>query len=439
MEVLRHYRVSALGACLGLVAISLLHASPAVAYDEYSHEWITRAALEYLRTHPHHYGNTDAWVSAIGPSGSFGEEALVRAVVDTDYKTDNWLSAIFHPQFAGAASGSIIALFTTMFHFLNVTVPGEYWTHDGYAYKHSTKQGNDKYLDYFTVSVLGEDSLSLGGRAPSSDRPPGTPLGVYNTGFKGTQHDWRKMFFEGNSAGDAIFPPSSVPANLAFKAMLSSSRATSDQVESWTEKLPIIKSLFSTENINRTYWRGQVMGLPSGWDLLGMVVHLSQDTTVPHHVEGTSDNCHPEYEAMLDELTCNSHAMMDYSEYYNGKYAGPRPGCGLLYDPALVEVILGENPWLYNDGGDVEARMVSLAEISAEWKWATGKNSRSTVLPSRESFEGASCAALFAIPTVMDQGTFQYNLAIAATVSIIESAAHVYEAGPDSPLALLVR
>jgi hypothetical protein len=421
------------------ILILAFSAPLAHAYDEYSHEWITRSALDYLREHSHEFPETDAWVQKLGPQRGFAEEALVRSVVDTDYRADVWLDAWFHSPFVGAYSDGAVTVFTTLFHFLNVTVPGDYWDHDGFAYRHSTQQGNDTYLNYFSVSVEGDQSPPLGGRAPADEVYHGANLGVYNTGFKGKRRDWRDLFMD-SFGGDAVFPPSTVPAQIAYNTMLRSNRATNDSTDAWSQNLPLVTGLFSTEYFQRNYWRGEISGLPQDWDLLGMVMHLTQDATVPFHVEGTSDNCHPEYESMLDQVTCASTESMDRSAYYNGTYSGARAGCGALYDPELVGEILSQYPAMSARSGDpIAARMVEVAMVSSQWKWRTHHNHRYTTLPDGATYKGKQCSDLFSIQAVMDQAKFHYNLAIAETVAIFESAAHDYEPAhaydPPSQLA----
>lgn len=408
---------------LGLIVLS----STARAYDEYSHEWITRSALDYLRDHSHVYPETDVWVRDMGLQRGFAEDALVRSVVDTDYRPDLWLKALFHAPFVGAESGGTLALFTCFFHFLNVTTPGDYWEHDGYAYRHSTKQGYDRYLDLVSVGTAAQVSTALGGAAPEGMRLPSPDLGTYDEGFNGTQKEWKKMF-DGGPASRVVFPPSTVPAQIAYGLMLQSDRAGRDKTDVWTVDLPVITGLVATRDLKRSYWRGEIAGLPRAWDQLGIALHLTQDATVPHHVEGTSDNCHREYEAWLDQLTCGSRTAMDHGGYYDGTYSGYREGCGQLYDGALVARILNERPDLAADSDlSVAERMVQVAEISAQWKWRTAHGHRYTQFPGSPRYKAKTCSGLLSIQAVRDQAKYQYNLAIAETAALFEKAAHEYE------------
>ena len=425
------------------VAVSLILffqlSNSAFGYDEYTHEWITRNALTYLKTHRHVYPETDAWVQGLGTNEGFMEETLVRAVVDTDYKTDMWLNAWFHKPFVGGQSGKLADIFTTMFHFLNVTVAGDHWTYDGYAYRHSTKQGNDTYLNDPSVTVWGSYSHPLGGLfAPGHNVIHGYELDAYRDGFRGNTADWNKMFFYDNDASKAVFPPSNVPAQMAFNKMLTTPRATSNMTDSWNEDLPLISGLFSTNHTNRHYWRGEIEGMPKGLDLLGMTMHLTQDATVPHHVEGTSDNCHPEYESMVDQLACGTSGALNYAQYYDGSYDGAvQARCDALYDPALVAQV-------FNDHRSIDAlldtsvhdRMQQIAFITSRWNW---KNHGSTELPDGRIYVQKDCGRMLSIQAVRQQAKYQYNMAIAATIVLFEIAAHQYEALHEPAAPIITR
>ncbi len=422
---------------LAVFALLLFQVSkPAYGYDEYTHEWITRNALTYLKTHKHAYPETDLWLRGLDSNEGFMEATLVRAVVDTDYKTDMWLNAWFHPPFVGGISGKLADIFTTMFHFLNVSVKGDYWDYDGYAYRHTTKKGNDSYLNEPSVTVWGSYSRPLGGLfAPGHNVVHGTELGPYRDGFKGSTADWNNLFFYNNDASDAVFPPSNVPGQLAFNKMLVSARSTSNMTDSWNEDLPLISGVFSTDHVNRHYWRGEIEGMPKDLDLLGMTMHLTQDATVPHHVEGTSDNCHPEYEAMVDRMACNTAGALNYGQYYDGSYDGAvEARCNFLYDAALVDQVFTDHrsiDALLNTS--VHDRMQQVAFITSRWDW---KQHGSTELPDGRIYVQKDCGKMLSIQAVRQQAKYQYNMAIAATVVLFEVAAHQYETrhAPRAPI-----
>jgi hypothetical protein len=234
--------------------------------------------------------------------------------------------------------------------------------------------------------------------------------------------------FDGASASDAVFPPSTVPAEIAYQLMLKSDRTQTNMTDSWAMDLPLVTGIFSTENLSRSYWRGQVEGLPEAWDLLGMTMHLTQDATVPQHTEGTSDNCHPEYESMIDDIVCGAKSPLDRNRYYDGSYGGPRPGCGLLYDADLVAEIIGEFPGLAPGTSiTIEQRIVEVAERSAAWRWETSNGNRFTHLPDGHDYTAKECTGILNEKLVRDQANYQYNFAIAQTVSLFEQAAHDYE------------
>jgi hypothetical protein len=414
---------------LGFLAVSICLPSASRAYDEYSHEWITRSAFTYLRTNPHFYPETKLWLDDLGGDADYLEEVLVRGVVDTDYRSDLWLDAWFHGLIEGSDSDNFVADFTTMFHFLTVITPGEYWDYDGYSYRDGTKKGNDKYLGLPIIKVLGANSFALGGSPVSGHEIHGAVLGPYSAEFKGTEKDWKKLYFGDNLASHAVMPPSYVPAEIAYQKMLGSSRSPADTRESWTEASPLVKTIFGNAHLTRQYWRGEVATLPEYVDLLALVMHLNQDATVPHHVEDTSDRCHVEYEKAVDQLACGTTGKLDYTNYYNGTFGSGGAYCGELYDPSLVTQIISELSLM--DASDllsVKDRMIRIALQTARWDWrVSSKKAYATLLPNGDLFTSKTCQAILSQQEVQEQAKYQFNLAIAATVALFETAAHEYE------------
>src|SRR5262249_37552143 len=154
------------------------------------------------------------------------EELLIRATVDADYRPDNYLSTWFHSRFNGASSGKNSSVFTSIFHFINVTSKGRYWDFDGYSYRKSTQQGFDGYLGLPGIVVRGDLSRPLGGRN-AAHASHGVDIGTYDLGFKGGVRDWRKLFQSKRSVTEVVYPPADVPAQLAFDGMLHSERVAS--------------------------------------------------------------------------------------------------------------------------------------------------------------------------------------------------------------------
>ncbi|MGZ3687499.1 MAG: hypothetical protein ACXVBW_04325, partial [Bdellovibrionota bacterium] len=244
-----------------------------------------------------------------------------------------------------------------------------------------------------------------------------------------TDRDWRELFYGKNSAADAVFPPANVPAQIAFDALVSSPRSASDLSDSWDERLPLVTGLFSTGYLERQYWRGEVATLPSAFDLLGLILHLTQDLTVPQHAEGTADYCHQEYENLVDRLACNTNYDVDQTPYQLGTY-GSRV-CQNLYDPGLVEKILGEMQFLDpRTDESVYTRLRALALLSARWQWGYPEDSVDpieTILPDNEEFTGTQCATILDEASVHRQLRYQYNLGVAASAAIFEFTAHSFE------------
>ncbi|MBI3542129.1 MAG: hypothetical protein HY075_02480 [Deltaproteobacteria bacterium] len=419
-------------------AAILFFPKDAFCYNPFSHEMMTRNALNYLRSHAHVYADTDRWLGVEGAYQGFLEETLVRATVDTDYRTDVFLKAWFHDPFTGAQSGDTYAMFTRLQHFIDVTVPGKYWDKDGYNYNDSSRENNDGYLDYPSVTVWGSVSRALGG-VNAAHPEHGIPLGKYNLGFKGTTKQWNNLFFYDNDANDAYFPPASTPAQMAFNALVKSDRAAGDFVDSWNDNIPVVTGLFSNGSYNHHYWRGEIKGLPKGFDLLGIVLHLTQDLTVPQHAEGTCDWCHQELEDLSDSLDCGTENKISIKAYDAGNFGAHITGqCGRLYDERIIADILASRPALNPSSNlSVGDRLKAIAFDSARWQWGAPENSWddfATVLPNGTYFSGESCKELLREYWVRDQLKYQYNYAVAASAVMFELAAHAYEAPRQSLL-----
>ncbi|MBI3554933.1 MAG: hypothetical protein HY074_01560 [Deltaproteobacteria bacterium] len=409
-------------------------AGDANAYNAFSHEQITRSAFEYLRSHPHAFSETDQWMSLGGKRAGLMEETLVRAAVDTDFKSDVWLGGWFHKPFTGARTSTSFAMFTRLMHFIVVNQRGDYWQSDGYAYRHGSHENNDAYLSTPSCTVVGKLSHALGGNNPAFPQH-GIDLGTFNEGFEGRPKDWHEMFYGNNDADDAVFPPANVPAQAAFDAMLRSQRNTADITNSWTENLPLVTGIFSTGHLSRHYWRGEVTGLPNGLDLLGVTLHMAQDVTVPQHALGTSDWCHQELEDLADSLDCNTTKHIDITPYNQGNFGGSvYSQCHALYDDKLIAHAMATIPAL-NPAANIAMgeRLREIAFHSSRWAWGDPRDFNSdddmgTVLPNGREFTADHCSGLLKHREVRNQLRYQYNVAIAASVMIFELAAHDYEA-----------
>jgi hypothetical protein len=418
-------------AALGLILLVILWMIPskALAYNSLTHQLITRNAFDYLRSHKNTYSETSKWTASQNV-----EDILIRADVDADYRTDFWMTGIFHSSFAGAQSDGHSAFFTSLLHFINVTVPGNYWNSDGYAYRNSGGQGNDGYLGSLTLTVQGELSAVFGGS--NHEHPQhGAALGPYNVGFQASSNAWQQLFFGGASMKNAILPPANVPAQLAYNAMLVSPRASVDRTESWNETVPLITGLTSTGYLQRHYWRGEAAGYPKNLDMLGMTLHMAQDMTVPQHAEGTTDWCHQDLEDLADRLACNTNSQPGTGIYDDGTFTSENySGCTSLYDERLVKSMLESlsevRPAEIGSGSTIFDKLREIALLSARWQWGEPNNATDfleTRLPDGSEFFGDTCNDLIKEKAVQNQLRYQYNLAVAATVSLFEMAAHDYE------------
>ena len=262
-------------------------------------------------------------------------------------------------------------------------------------------------------------------------------LGAYKLGYKGTEKDWKKMFLSHQSVTATIFPPADVPAALAFDAMLRSERAVATETESWTDRLPVANTIFGNEMLSRHYWRGEIAGLPRGLDLLGLTFHMVQDVSVPQHSSGTADNCHQEIENLADQLACDTAHDLPESTYDDGSFTGDAAGCQHLYDAQLVNQILKTVPELdASREFTVRQRIQAVAIVSAAWRWGDPDDSvdfMGTRLPDGREFSADRCSDLMKIEAVRAQLKYQYNLAVAGTVTLFQSAATQYEARHGKP------
>ncbi len=403
--------------------------SVAFGYNALTHEQITYSAFNYLESNNHFFQETQYWLSGLGNQKDFMKEILVRAAVDADYKLDLWLDGWFHPPSAGGKMNGGSTFFTSMFHHVNVTIPGVFWEHDGYAYRHSSKRGFDSYLATPSAYVRGDLSSGLGGHHHAHP-PHGIPLGAYKDGFKGTEKQWKKLFFGDNEATDAVFPPAHVPADIAFQKMLFSPRAKEDRSESWNARIPLVTGFFSDTTLTRHYWRGEVEQLPVGFDLLGLTMHMMQDVTMPHHTFGVADYCHVELENLTDKLSCNNQNL-NMKSYSDGSFGSNVGSCQSLYDPQMVKELVYQ--WEALNPGkqySISQRILSIAHISSRWKWGEPNNAMwflGTELPDGRVLMADRCKDLMKKKPVHEQLKYQYNLAVAATVVLFELAAHEYE------------
>lgn len=355
------------------------------------------------------------------------ERLLVRATVDLDYDPSLWLGAWFRKPVVGGIQKSNALFFTTLLHFLNVSVPGTFWEHDGYAFRHTDGRNNDGLMDLPGIWVEGDFSNALGGlHSPYAQH--GAELGVYNRRFKGSPQDWKQLFFDHNGATESVFPPADVAAELAYEAVMKSPLANHSQVEFWALEIPLASGLASTKYLKRNYWRGEIDGFPKAFDRVGWMLHLAQDLSVPHHTLGTADYCHAELEQWIDQLTCGETAIIPAHRFDDGSFdSGESVSCQNLYDAKLIETLLRDTLALSPDVRmGVPERLHQLAHLTSRWKWENPDQSvefLSTRLPSGERYVGDQCDEFWTIPAVRDQAKFQYNLAAATTIAFFEMMA----------------
>ena len=392
----------------------VLMGGSAFAYTPIGHEQITKAALRYLA---HLDWSASRWLPQDEAARALVENAISHAVVEPDYAPNAWGKVVGYGPVAGMKSGaSSISAFSSLFHFINVTRPGIYWDYDGFAYRDHRGLDNDLLLGLPFSSILGD--LSTG-------------LSLYRWGFKGTNADWRSLFWGRGNSKRAVFPPAYVPAEIALQRFLAAPIAEQDSQESQFIDFPVITGLFKGVKIHRQYLHDHLKGLPDAIGEFGTALHMAQDMCVPHHTLATLDFCHQEFEETNDVLNCRlEHKRLPYGRYEYGVFSGALD-CHELYDPVLVERLLREAPpFQLHNGMSLSERLQKLAIITAHWQWGDPSESVDpigTVLPDGKVFTGDHCSDIFKEPAVREQVRLQYNLAVAASVAFAEIVVESYE------------
>ena len=404
----------------------------AYAFDNVVHASLTQSALQFLAENPDD-PDTAFWLKGSDSYQNQIQITLVSGTVEADYRPDTWLKSMFHKPVAGILKDGVPMLFTSLLHFM-IPASTTWWTDrlgDGYTYRLSSHEGRDKFMDSTSLAVAGEFSASLGGSHPQFPIERHGVLGGYTDGYKGTPHDWQKMFFAGNSASEAAFPPAFILAEHAYRAFLDSERApTSDKV-CWTEDLPLASSFNGTTRYHRIYCRATVESLPKNLDLLGITLHMGQDMAIPQHVIGTLDRCHEELEDLAETLACGVVADKKalYARYDNGTYHdNPPSACLKLYDAEMVKSLKTQFEFLDpKKEMSVSDRMAMMAAETTKWKWGKEKKWLVTILPDGSTVRAKSCAGLTLHAKVGEQIKIQYNMAVAMTAGLLEQAIHSYK------------
>ena len=407
----------------------ILGESVSFAYNSFSHEHITRNAVHFLRDHSGGYPEIKQWLDEGSEERYLVEEILVRANVDSDYRSDLWFGSWFHPPTFGAFQTSVIYPYTATSHFLDISGEGKYWEKDGFSYARSSKQGKDVLYELPSVRVEGKLSSAFGGKN-DAHRSKIPSIGDYRFEFKGTDEEWNHLFFEDTYLSHVVFPPANIPGQLAFQDMLQSSRAEETYIDHWDETLPLASGLMATKSVSRHYMRGEIKGLPSRLDSLGMTIHLAQDMTVPQHTQVTTDLCHTEYESFVDQLDALQEASdIDFSGYQSGVYFGAqRSWKSYLYDEALIEQFIQENLALKTQTNlSVKDRFYAIARETHQMKWSKVGDTYTLEFPTGEKISQKTCENLINTIDVHQHIKKQYNFAVAITVVLLDQAAHAYE------------
>ncbi|MGE4232665.1 MAG: hypothetical protein AB7F43_04985 [Bacteriovoracia bacterium] len=458
------------------VFIFFLFAQTAFSFNSLTHEQITKSAFFYLKDHPHLSPHTQDWLDLGSVERNLLERLLVRQVVDTDYRDDVWLKTFFHDSFTGAiqANDEPIVMVTMYLHFINMTKPGNPWPyHNGYSYDATDTEDNDGILGTSFLELSMGKSAAFGGK---HDNFPltGPDYGDLKLGY--FLEDEPKLYSLRQlnamhvtiDPEKIVFPPATVPAQMAYDKVVSSHRyvAREPKKEIWNHILPlfpgrsvseIVGAIFSDANVKyrHSYWRAQIPGLPDKLDLLGVTIHLAQDLSMPHHTLATSNYCHAEFEEAVDILACGSQSPPPYYVYDAGTF-DQGPGCFRLcqnlYDPDLVTQIMhdpeflepgAQQPFCPDRNFRIEDRLRSIAKFTSAWYWDFDeqKDKFRTYLPQKRYQNGktwidryirgpirhSKCSHFWTNPDIVEQMKIQYNVAVAATVMIIEHAARDFE------------
>lgn len=420
---------------LMLFGLLLGTATTLQAFSGFTHQQITKSAFRYLEQRKPRSDAASKWLK-IGDKKRAGrpinelERLLSRSIVEVDYQADLWMSAWYHVPFAGGKT-DYLGMLTSLYHFTNVTRPGLYWVHDGYAYRNTDGMGNDAYLGLSGMKIRGDLSAPLGGKAPAHVLGANVQQASFQEDFKGSDEDWRKMFGPSSRAADAVLPPSYVPAQLGYNEMMASARAQLDHVERWQGLLPVADGYIFMLEFNHSYWREELDGLPKALDKLGITMHMAQDLAVPHHAQGIAGYCHPEFESMVERHACSGDKNFDFLGFETGDFDQPLGNeCQRLYNASQVEAQLAEWPALsMNKSMTIAERLIETGKISARTRW--GKMSDQplgVLLPNKHTVVAQDCKGILNDPEVVQLAQFQYNLGVAVTVVLFELAAQQYEA-----------
>ncbi len=395
------------------------------AFNGLVHEQIIKSVFEYLNTQQKIAPTTSKWLKN---GQNQIERVLIRAVVDVDYQPDLWMSAWYRSPFAGGQV-KYLGMLTSLYHFLNVTKPGVFWDYDGYAYSNTDGIGNDSYLGMSGMRIRGDLSFPLGGRVYDDAQRRGVAyLGSYRDGFKGSDKDWRQLFFEGFSA-KAVLPPSNIPAQMAYQLFLTSKRAVKNKLEEWDSLLPVADGYIFLKKVKHHYWRQEIAGLPLALDSLGVTLHMLQDLSVPHHAQGLAGYCHPELEEIADELACGVDQKPDLLLYQTGYFDSfSSSSCQQLYDPDLVASILRSSAIMKMPNKlDIQNTLVEIAKRSAQWQFGKlDSQAMASRFPDGTFISGVNCD-IFRQEKVFKQIKFQYNMAVAYSLFVFEKALSEWE------------
>jgi hypothetical protein len=267
--------VLVLGCLLNMVGV-------AQAYSPRTHEQTVLDALDYMERQASDEQALREWTTADTKNNAqlFKKNVddlssrLANGAKDTDYRGDLYFR---YTTLAGRFLGFVLGIdecfwrlnvpfgeeqyLTSMQHFLSLPIgEGEIWPTDGYSYRYTDQQQEDFWAMSIFATYLGGVRIA---RQPCPEPPRWFPGKNVNSA----------EYYQNNLNRDMnqfVFPPATNRAVYAYDQFLNE----------------------------------RVGGRPSsdGLHSLGVVLHLAQDMTMPHHVIGLLGGGHADYEAFVENM-----------------------------------------------------------------------------------------------------------------------------------------
>lgn len=407
--------------CAIFLVVLFIFNTKVIAFNDLVHEEMIKSAFDYINTTDTVNPIFKRWLKS---RRARVEAILARMIVDVDYQADLWIGAWYTGPFAGGKTNAF-GMLTSLYHFVNVTKPGIYWRHDGYAFRNTDGTGNDSFLGMSGMKIRGDLSFPLKGKTfKKNNQAIMNYLGDYKLGFNGTESDWQKLYFNNADMSKAVLPPSYVPAEKAYKLFINSRLADEDKIREWKAKLTVIENYVFKRKINHHFRSEEIKDYPVDLEKLGIALHMMQDLAMPHHAQGYTGYCHTELEEMVDVLACRTKYISGLQAYKSGSFDHSSiRQCQKLYDASMVTRFLNSaNAFANNDQIVISDLLINFALESAKWRFGKlDQNDIGTQLPDGKILSGKNCK-LLENEVIYRRIEYQYNYAVAGTIFILENA-----------------